>query len=182
MTKKNTTKRSLGFTMIELLVVISIISLLSSMAVSATRRTRGRARDIQRLENIKALQNVLELYYADNGSYPKTFEPGEDVYPQTVCGGFMTNYIPGVVPKYIAKLPTDPILKCSGVTHGFTYASDGKDYKLITHHEGYYKTEIQWIDPAQDNGQTGPGYCIIDGDGSSPHVGVWTPGALCWPI
>ncbi|MBX4191244.1 MAG: prepilin-type N-terminal cleavage/methylation domain-containing protein [Candidatus Doudnabacteria bacterium] len=176
----NKPKNNGGFTLIELLVVFSIISLLSSISLVSMNTARARARDVLRIENLKNLQTVIELYQANNGHYPKTFEPGDDPYGQTTCGGFMTNFIPEVVPNYIAVLPTDPTLDCAGKTHGWTYASDGIDFKLVTHAELGEGDPI-FLDPAQDGGATGPGYCILDGF-KKPHYGVWTAGAQCWPI
>jgi len=45
-----------GFTLIELLVVISIISLLSTVVMSALNDSRIKARDTQRVAQIRELQ------------------------------------------------------------------------------------------------------------------------------
>lgn len=66
-----------GFTLIELLVVIAIIGVLSTLAVVSFGSARAKARDAQRIAQIKQLQTSLELYYADNSSYPKQGGAGE---------------------------------------------------------------------------------------------------------
>jgi len=60
-----------GFTLIELLVAIGIMAVLTGMAVFNFNQSRVRARDIQRKNDIKQLQNALELYRNDNNVYPE---------------------------------------------------------------------------------------------------------------
>jgi prepilin-type N-terminal cleavage/methylation domain-containing protein len=59
-----------GFTLVELLVVISIIGLLSTLAVVSLGSARSRARDARRISDIRQIQTALELYFADQGIYP----------------------------------------------------------------------------------------------------------------
>lgn len=59
-----------GFTLVELLVVISIIGVLSSIGLVAFRSAQFRSRDAQRKSDIKQLTNALELFYSDYGTYP----------------------------------------------------------------------------------------------------------------
>lgn len=66
--KSNATAK--GFTLVELLVVISIIGLLSSIVLSSLSVARSKARDTQRISDIHNLQTALELYRASNGAYP----------------------------------------------------------------------------------------------------------------
>ena len=59
-----------GFTLIELLVVVAIIGVLATVVLGALGDARAKARDAKRQSDIKTIQNALELYYTDNGSYP----------------------------------------------------------------------------------------------------------------
>lgn len=59
-----------GFTLVELLVVVAIIGLLSTLAVVALGNARQKARDARRVSDIKQIQTGLELYFSDNNSYP----------------------------------------------------------------------------------------------------------------
>ncbi|RJR12897.1 prepilin-type N-terminal cleavage/methylation domain-containing protein [Candidatus Parcubacteria bacterium] len=58
-----------GFTIIELLVVVTIIGLLSSIVIASLTTVRIRARDTRRMEDISTLQKALTLY-ATNGAFP----------------------------------------------------------------------------------------------------------------
>lgn len=103
-----------GFTLIELLVVISIIAMLSSIILSSVNTARMKARDTRRIEDLKQIQNALELYRNDNNG----------MYPQAIASSFdnnswvnLGNYL---VPKYISKLPIDPINDAL-INKGYTY-------------------------------------------------------------
>ncbi|MDO8495260.1 MAG: prepilin-type N-terminal cleavage/methylation domain-containing protein [bacterium] len=168
-----------GFTLVELLIVIAIIGILSTMIVFSLSRTQLKARDVARAHDLRVLQTALELYRADYDEYPKTFEPTGGLSVYRYCEGHATDYIPGLVPKYISRLPGDPSLNCAGVPHAWSYASNGIDYKLVTHPEGNFSPGF--TDPSWDQGSDP---CVLDGPvGAIPvHYGFWSAGAVCWSI
>lgn len=55
-----------GFTLIELLVVIGIIAVLTGLVTFNFSSARARARDVQRKNDLKAVQQALEIYRSDN--------------------------------------------------------------------------------------------------------------------
>lgn len=67
-----------GFTLIELLVVISIIGVLATTVLSSLGQARERASQVAALKAIKSIQDALEIYYLDNGSYPPGTNSGGD--------------------------------------------------------------------------------------------------------
>lgn len=85
-----------GFSLIELLVVISIIGVLSGMAAFNFQQARERTRDVQRKNDMKQLQNALESYKNDQlaASYP-------DAANMEDLADYLT-------PDYIKKIPVDP--------------------------------------------------------------------------
>ncbi|HDY73473.1 MAG TPA: prepilin-type N-terminal cleavage/methylation domain-containing protein [Candidatus Jorgensenbacteria bacterium] len=63
-----------GFTLIEMLVVIAIVGLLSSVVVVGLTGAREKARDARRIADIRGIQNDLELEYSDASGYPLTVD------------------------------------------------------------------------------------------------------------
>lgn len=67
----------LGFTLVEMLVVIAIIGLLSSAVIVGLNEARSKARDSRRIADLRQIQNGLEVFYSNNRFYPR--EPYEDL-------------------------------------------------------------------------------------------------------
>lgn len=59
-----------AFTLLEILVVISIIGILVVLGTAAYSTAQKKGRDARRKADIKALQNGFEQYYSKNGAYP----------------------------------------------------------------------------------------------------------------
>ncbi|MBI2013680.1 MAG: prepilin-type N-terminal cleavage/methylation domain-containing protein [Candidatus Colwellbacteria bacterium] len=64
---QNSTKK--GFTLLELLIVITIISILSVILIIALNpaETLRKARDVQRISDLASLKNVIAIYITENG-------------------------------------------------------------------------------------------------------------------
>ena len=60
-----------GFTLIELMVVVTIIVLLAGMTVAITTAVQNKARRAKTSALIKAMDAGLERYRTDNGDYPR---------------------------------------------------------------------------------------------------------------
>jgi general secretion pathway protein G len=67
---KHQDKNDSGFTLVELLVVLGIIALLAAMVAPQVIRYLGSARAEAADAQLKNIENALELYYLDNGTYP----------------------------------------------------------------------------------------------------------------
>lgn len=61
-------KNEKGFTLLELLVVISIIGILIAMGAVAFSTAQKRGRDSRRRADMKAMQSAFEQYYANNSA------------------------------------------------------------------------------------------------------------------
>lgn len=87
-----------AFTLVELLVVMSIIGVLASFGVGNFMTAQMRGRDAQRKSDLKQVSNALELYYSDHKVYP-------DVN-QIVWG---SQFADGNGTVYFKVLPSDPV-------------------------------------------------------------------------
>jgi prepilin-type N-terminal cleavage/methylation domain-containing protein len=66
-----TQSRRMGFTLIELMVVIVIIAILVTMAITRLNSMRAKAKDVQTASNLAAINSALEAFAVDNnGMYP----------------------------------------------------------------------------------------------------------------
>jgi general secretion pathway protein G len=62
-----------GFTLIEIMVVVVIIGILSALIVPNVMNRLDQARSTKAVQDIRAIETALDLYYADNHSkYPTT--------------------------------------------------------------------------------------------------------------
>lgn len=61
---------SKGFTLVELLIVITIIAVLASLLFANFAGARERARDIKRKNDLQQVKKALRLYYNDFQNYP----------------------------------------------------------------------------------------------------------------
>lgn len=141
-----------GFTLIELLVVVAIIGILSSVVLASLNSARAKARDTRRKEDMYQIRTALEVYYADNGSYPLPFPGWWGGVSTGSCGpGNSTSYIAGLTPTYIPVLPVDPSNPAPASCSGYLYASDGISYKLLAHvtPESYPSAGQPFYDPAR---------------------------------
>ncbi|KML46764.1 general secretion pathway protein GspG [Burkholderia cepacia] len=68
------TRRSRGFTLIEIVVVMAIIGLLLTLAVPRYMHSIERGKEQVRQQNIAVMRNAIDQYYGDNGQYPDTLD------------------------------------------------------------------------------------------------------------
>lgn len=67
-----------GFTLVELMVVISIIALLTVVVMFSVSAARSKGRDAQRISDLKTVAVALELYHAKYGTYKVTNSGAND--------------------------------------------------------------------------------------------------------
>lgn len=110
-----TMKDNKGFTLVELLVVITIIATLAAFLFSNFAGARERARDVKRKSDLSQVKNALRLYYNDTQSYPTA---GSGNIIGTYAWG-ATFTIGSTV--YMSQLPLDPL---NDATHKYRYFSN----------------------------------------------------------
>jgi prepilin-type N-terminal cleavage/methylation domain-containing protein len=99
---------SKGFTLTELMVVAAIIALLTSLILTNLGNSKAKARDAERVQEMKTLQTALELYQLEFG-YPN---PGDDgIARNHVSNGenSLTEIMQGLTDEgFLAEIPTPP--------------------------------------------------------------------------
>ena len=67
-------KKKLGFTLVELMVVLTVIALLLSVVVPDYVGRMKRAEEAVLQENLAVMRDALDKHYADAGKYPANLE------------------------------------------------------------------------------------------------------------
>ena len=93
-----------GFTLLEIIVVVTIIAILAAYIAPKVAGRVGDARISKAKADIKTLESSLELYKLDNFVYPSS-EQGLDALVNKPSGDTAKNWKEG---GYIQKLMKDP--------------------------------------------------------------------------
>jgi prepilin-type N-terminal cleavage/methylation domain-containing protein len=125
--------RRKAFTLVELLVVIGIIGLLSSVAVLSLTQARKKSIEGKRNADIRQIMAAMQLYYDHNGSYPDTISLGCGITGNWYCLGHGTagscwkSVYPGctaldnALTPYMNKIPDDPLNDTSHYGDAYLY-------------------------------------------------------------
>ncbi len=103
--KENDRKTEDGFTLIEIMVVVTILAILAGLVVP---KLVGRTDDAKRVAagvQIKNLEGALTLYKLDNNDYPTTEQGLDALVNRPSVGEATAKWREG---GYIAKIPNDP--------------------------------------------------------------------------
>jgi general secretion pathway protein G len=82
-------ERSRGFTLLEMIVVVSILAILAAIALPNYKVAQIQAKEAVLKEDLYRLRDVIDQYYVDKGQYPPSLESL-------------------VEEGYLRKLPADP--------------------------------------------------------------------------
>lgn len=110
----------------ELIVVIAILGLLSTLALIAIGSARQQARDAARLEDVREMQVALELYFGDFNRYPEVTDGvilGEANFACLQAQGWAAE---GCESEYLLRVPSNPTP--GGIP--YRYVSDGSSYSV----------------------------------------------------
>jgi len=112
-------KNKKGFTLIEMLIVITIIAVLASLILVGMGGARAKTRDSKRVADLHNVMNALELYYSLNYTYPGTM-PWSDLSDELISSGA------------VSRIPQDPLNNSDPVLRTYRYGAsdDLQDYVL----------------------------------------------------
>lgn len=114
---KSMRKRQRGFTLIELMIVISIIFILIGMAVGAYQRSIWRAREAALKTDLQTMRNAIDNFTLDKQTAPQSLED-------------LTNE------KYLREIPIDPM------THAKDWTLQYEDVLLSPTQSGSGITDV----------------------------------------
>jgi prepilin-type N-terminal cleavage/methylation domain-containing protein len=153
-------QKTTGFTIVELLFVIVVIGILAAITIVAYNGIQSRAKSAKVQQDLKSMQRLVELYKAENGSYPSS--GGTWSYSASSPDGF----IPSIVPTFASALPRFTADSVVNSGHCYVYNSNGTDYKLIRLGQPSLSSDEQATIPA----------AMKDQYNGSDRYGVWSPG------
>ncbi len=128
-----------GFTLVELLIVVAIISLLAMVLIFSIPGIRTKSHDRRRLSDINALQTALALYHNDFNDYPiyNGYITGIDTMSMALINNGILNGV-----------PVDPLDDGGEGVYRYSYQStQGKTYMIVY----YLETDTIPGRPAGEN-------------------------------
>lgn len=107
-----------GFTLVELLVVISIIGILATITMASLNAARAKSRDVRRKQDIESIQTALEMYYDAYGGYPSSACPAVDYKIKNSLAQ------EAKMKTVISVMPADPITPGDCYNNQYLYLSN----------------------------------------------------------
>jgi general secretion pathway protein G len=145
---------SRGFTLVEIILVIACASVVITL-VDPVKQFQ-KSNDAKRKSDLRQIQAALELFRADNGTYP-LFGTGGAC--NTIMGWSIASDIScalsGGSTVYMNTIPKDP--KTGVSCPGYLYSSNGSEYNLFTKLENTRDPDALASKPTTFVG--GPGSC-----------------------
>lgn len=161
--KKNSAKqnRNNGFTLVELLVVISIIAILTIITASSFVESQKKSRDAARKANLKSLSDAINLYYADQGSFPAFITPDSELS----AGSAESKVI------YMKKTPIDTKAGSGGhLQFKYMTGPSRKSFKIYANLENGDDIDCKpYCSPGEYKVPSGAGCCYVV---TSSNIGI----------
>ncbi len=115
-----------GYTLIEMMIVISIIGILATMSAPNMQRYVIRAKETSLRRTLFVLRDVIDQYYADYGKYPESLEVlAED--------------------KYIRAIPKDPFTRLISTWIIISPEGDSEEGAVYDVHSGSHLVSLQGV-------------------------------------
>ena len=114
-----------GFTLIEIMIVVVILSILASLIIPRIMNRPDQARVVKAQQDMRALESALNMYRLDNYHYPTTNQGLQALVNKPAGQPEPANW----QQAYLDKLPKDPW------SQPYLYLMPGKhgDFDLFTH-------------------------------------------------
>lgn len=127
--------RRSGFTLVEILIVISIIAILSTIGLAVFQGAAAKARDSVRKSDLQKVATALEIYFQKNDQYKAPVAGDNDTECQSVNDAFYE-----IIAPSSGDAPKDPL------TGNFTYCyfslNKGQSFRLFAKLENLSDADI----------------------------------------
>lgn len=123
-------KISKAFTLIEILIVISIIGILTSLAVVSYTTSQKQARDVERKSDLSQYRTALENYANTHDSFYPVYET--KTLADNLCGLTLLN---------ITSCPSDP----KTPDHVYYYLSNASGTSYLLWSDSETRTTESWV-------------------------------------
>lgn len=101
-----TSLRKIGFTLVEVMMVIAIISILVTITYVSYGKVQGDSRDAQRRADAATIENALKNYLMQTGSLPSHGSSDWENSHEVGSGQFLSDLVSSGV---TSKVPVDPV-------------------------------------------------------------------------
>ncbi|MBI5364156.1 MAG: prepilin-type N-terminal cleavage/methylation domain-containing protein [Planctomycetes bacterium] len=102
-----TSRQRAGFTLMELVIVISILAILAGTLIPRITNRMASARDARRLSDVHAIRDAIDQFYLDHGRWPKHDQnPSYGGWDVSQDGTFLVEL---VEKGYLTEMPKDPV-------------------------------------------------------------------------
>ncbi len=123
------TRMNRGFTLIEIIIVVTILAILAGLIIPRYVGRVEEARKVKAVTQIREIMKALELYRLDNGKYPSTEQGLQALVEQPASEPQPLKWR-----QYMDKIPKDAwgndyIYMCPGTHGAFEIISLGPDGK-----------------------------------------------------
>lgn len=152
-----------GFTMVELLIVVTVIALLASIISYVNIKSAGqKGRDSKRKQDLNNLVRTFEDYYNDHGQYPPANDPADGKIAGADWGSPLDNYV--------TALPSDPLSPNRYHTYYYQLGDGAKFYVLYARLENTSDSDITRLGcqdgcgPMDDTGYRAFNYFVSSSD------------------
>lgn len=153
--------RKRGFSLIELMVAMSIIAILATIGITSYVNAQKRARDGRRKADLEQIRSALEMYRVDNNTYPT----GGWLRVDTDADNTLTTEL--VDNGYLSALPLDPKKDDNG-NPGPCYTPSNYRYNYWSSDgSSYFLTAIMESDTSNDDSP-----CLYDDYCGGGHDGA----------
>jgi prepilin-type N-terminal cleavage/methylation domain-containing protein len=131
-------RRRGGFTLIEILLVLGIISVLTSILLIAINPSKqlGRANDTKRQSDINTILNAVYQYQVDTNVMPNGIPTAGPLFickdTAASCGNGVNLGVLTASGKYLVHVPTDPQAPATGTGTNYTIQQDHNGRITVT--------------------------------------------------